>query len=96
MTKRRRHSAELKTKVALEAIKERQTVSELAGRFEVHPSQVTDWKKQAMAALPAVFNTGAVVRDDKEQAELVAALYRQIGQLTVELDWLKKKQEVLR
>lgn len=95
MAKRRRHSTAFKAKVALEAIKERQTASELAGRFEVHPSQVTEWKKQAVASLESVFGD-VVSSSDKDQTELIEALYRQIGQLTVELEWLKKKQEVLR
>ena len=65
-------------------------MGELAGKFQIHASQVADWKKQAVAGLPGVFADGSTGKE-KDQAELVASLYQQIGQLTVELDWLKKK-----
>ncbi len=58
--------------------------------YEVHPNQIGQWKKQIQAELPNVFN-GKRDREEKEQSELVEELYRQIGQLKVELDWLKKK-----
>ena len=90
MTKRRLHSAEFKAKVAVAAIRGDRTMSELASEYEVHPVQIAQWKKQAVTALPQVFAsrpaTGA-----KEAEALTATLYQQIGQLKVELDWLKKK-----
>ena len=89
-TQRKRYSPEFKAKVALEALKEHSTLAELASRFEVHPVVIGQWKKQLREGLSQVF---ADRRQKPEQAaeELQAQLYPQIGQLKVELDWLKKK-----
>jgi putative transposase len=87
---RKQYSGELKAKIALEAIKGLRTVSEIAGAYEVHPTQVTQWKKRALEQLPEVFSDRRV-RVEKADEELKAQLYQQIGQLKVELDWLKKK-----
>jgi transposase-like protein len=87
---RRRFSAALKAQVALEAIKGQRTVTELAGEHQVHPGQITQWKQQLLASAERVFSD-AKVSEKKEQEELVARLYQQIGQLKVELDWLQKK-----
>lgn len=88
--KRRRFSADFKAKVALEAIKGQKTVAELAGEHGVHANQITQWKKQLLESLPEVFGRRRE-RDAAQQAELTDRLYQQIGQLKVELDWLKKK-----
>jgi len=87
---RRRHGAEFKGKVALAAAVGDRTLAELAGRYEVHPSQITQWKRQLLEGLPAIFSRPGN-RQEQEQQELTARLYQQIGQLKVELDWLKKK-----
>lgn len=87
---RKRFSAEFKTKVALEAIRGRKTVAELAREYEVHPNQIGLWKKRALEELPQIFNDKRG-RESKDQAELVEELYRQIGRQKVELDWIKKK-----
>ena len=87
---RKTHSAGFKAKVALEAIKGERSVNELAGQYGVHPTQIFKWKKQALEALPEVFGNGPG-RQQKADEELKARLYQQIGQLQVELDWLKKK-----
>ena len=87
---RRRFSTQFKAKVAIEAIKGHRTVAELAGASEVHPNQVTQWKKQLLESLPEVFGRRRQ-EDHQQQEELTAQLYQQIGQLKVELDWLKKK-----
>lgn len=74
----------------MEAIKGYYTVSEIASQYGVHPNQVTQWKKQVVEALPDVLEDKR--RKKKEDHEdLVRELYQQIGQLKVELDWLKKK-----
>jgi len=90
MTTRRKHRAELKAKVALEAIKGMKTINELATRYEVHPTQIVQWKKQVLEELPGIFSSGRE-RRVKGDEELKAQLYQQIGQLQVELNWLKKK-----
>jgi len=87
---RRTFGADLKARVALEAAKGDRTLAELASQYQVHPSQITQWKRQLLAALPEVFARRRD-RQSEEQETLVAELYRQIGQLKVELDWVKKK-----
>jgi transposase-like protein len=88
--KRRNHSAQFKVKVALAAVRGDQTIAELASKYQVHATQITQWKKQLQEALPEVFSHRRQ-RDQQAQDELTAQLYQQIGQLKVELDWLKKK-----
>ena len=75
-------------------INENRTLSELGSAYGVHPVQITQWKKQAMAALPEAFATrrGAA---DRDQQAVQAALYEEIGRLKVELAWLKKKHELV-
>ena len=85
-----RHSAELKAKVALEAIRGQKTVNEIASQYDVHPNQVGTWKKQALESLPEIFSNGKAKSHEEEQAKL-DALYQQIGQLQVELSFLKKR-----
>ncbi len=87
---RKQYSATFKAKVALEAIRGMKTNAELASQFEVHPNVISLWKKQAMDALPDAFQRGKNTRKQKDD-DLEARLYQQIGQLKVELDWLKKK-----
>lgn len=91
---RKTHSGTFKAKVALEAIKEQRTLNELAGHFEVHPSQVVQWKQRLVAGASDLFNGGAH-RDAVEEAALRDRLYQQIGRLQVELDWVKKKHDLL-
>ncbi len=88
--KRRRHSSEFKTRVVLEALRERQTINELAGRFGVHPSQISAWKRQATEGLSGVLSERRKTDKQNDDA-LKSRLYQEIGQLKVELDWLKKK-----
>ena len=80
--------------MALEAIKEQRTVNEIAALYEVHPVQVSQWKKQAREGLADLFSAGRV-RDEKDDEALRDRLYQEIGQLKVELDWLKKKFRLL-
>ena len=88
--KRRRFSADFKAKVATETIKGQRTVAELAGRHQVHPNQITQWKKQLLEAAEQVFSVRQAA-DRQQQEELTAELYQQIGRMKVELDWLRKK-----
>ena len=88
--KRIRHSPDFKAKVAIEAIKGQKTLNELASLYGVHPNQVVRWKKQATDEMSALFS-GSTARKDKAEDELRSRLYQVIGQLKVEVDWLKKK-----
>ena len=94
-TPRKSHSAAFKAKVAVETIKQEKTVSQLSGQYGVHPNQIRIWKKKVMEELPGIFSRKRRT-EDKKQDELISELYRQIGQLKVELDWLKKKSEQIR
>jgi len=87
---RNNYSSEFKTKVALAAIKGEKTINEIASLYGVHPNQVMSWKRQAVEVIPDAFS-GKRARAEKDDEELKSQLYQQIGQLKVELDWLKKK-----
>ena len=93
--KRRRFSKEFKAKVALEAIKEQKTIAELASQFDVHPNQISSWKKELLDNAAGIFAGKNGELDPKVQEELTAPLYNKIGQLTIERDWLKKKSREL-
>jgi len=92
---RKRHDAAFKTKVALEAIKEERTLAQLSSDNGVHANQIGQWRKHLLEQLPTVFSerrkAGEQAREEKE-----AELYRQIGQLTVEAEWVTKKSHQLR
>jgi transposase len=89
-TIRKHHSAELKAKVVLEAFKEQKTLGELSSIYQVSSMQIVQWKKQAKDRLAAVF-TSEKSKGDQAQEELIERLYRQVGKLQMEYDWLKKK-----
>ena len=87
---KRQHSARFKAKVALEAIKGMKTTNELGTFYEVHPTQIATWKKKLLDSAPDIFADGRA-RAKQNDDGLKARLYQEIGQLKVELDWLKKK-----
>jgi transposase len=87
---RRKHTPSFKAKVALEAIKEQKTSAELASQYQVHPGQIRNWKTSATKGLIDLFTDKRKSRD-QDREELIQELYRQIGQMKVDLDWLKKK-----
>ena len=88
-TKRKKHSAELKAKVALAAIRNEETAAQLSSRFGVHPTMVSAWKRQLLDGATELFDKG---RKTHKQAEAQTdELYRQIGQLKVENDFLARK-----
>jgi transposase-like protein len=89
-THRNRYSAEFKARLALEVVKGERTLTEIASEAQVHPNLLLQWKRQLLESLPQVF-ADKRVKENKQQEEHEALLYQQIGQLKVELDWLKKK-----
>jgi transposase-like protein len=92
--KRRRFSSEFKARVVRAALREDKTLAELAGQFDVHPNQITEWKRQALEALPEVFSRRKAA-DAKAAEDHEARLYEQVGKLQVELEWMKKKAREL-
>jgi transposase len=91
---KKQHPSSFKAKVALEALKEVKTSAELSSEYQVHPSQIRTWKALAKKGLVDLF-TDRRKKKELDKDELIQELYRQIGQLKVDLDWLKKKSGLL-
>jgi len=85
--KRQNYSADFKAKVAIDSLKEQKTLSELAQFYQVHPNQITTWKKEFLENASQIFEKGN--RRPKDDVE-VSKLFEAIGQLKIENDWLKK------
>ncbi|MDL1969204.1 MAG: transposase [Deltaproteobacteria bacterium] len=88
---RKKHSKELKAKIALDAIKGQKTMSELASEYRVHSNQIGRWKKQLFESAPDIFNMGKDKETEKKEVER-DRLYKKVGQLQIEVDWLKKNR----
>lgn len=88
---RRKFSADFKAKVVIEALKERNTIEDLAMKHELHPNQITTWKKEFLSNAHTVFENSksGLVREDNEKEK--EELFKQIGVQNVEINWLKKK-----
>ncbi|WP_419167033.1 IS3 family transposase [Candidatus Palauibacter sp.] len=93
--KRRRFTPEFKARVALEALRERDSVQAIARRHELHPNQVSTWKRQLLEGLPEVFAGGAGRKLAKEHEAKVRELYAKIGELTVERDFFRRGPQAL-
>lgn len=93
-TIRKNHDGTFKAKVALEAIKGEKTMAQIASAYGVHVNQIGQWKKHLLGELPGLFSDKRK-KVEKQNEELESALYKQIGQMKVELDWLKKKSRIL-
>ena len=90
MKKRRKYTSEFKSKVALEALREQRPIHEIAKRYQIHPSQVTKWKKALQDSASSVFDSTSIQQDDALKQKLKEdRLYKQISQLQVEVDFLK-------
>lgn len=86
---RKRHTASFKAKVALEAAKQTRTVADLAKAYQVHPVQISQWKKLLLDGAESLFRDGR--RRDRDNHEAIQAeLYERIGRLNMEVEWLKK------
>ena len=93
---RRKIDAGLKAKVALAAIRERETAAEISSTYKVHTSQISRWKKQALEELVRIFaEAGGSRKASSSDEKLQAQLYEEIGRLKMEVNWLKKKLERL-
>ncbi len=89
MSVKKKYTAEEKAKVAIEALKGNITLSEIASKFQVHSTQINSWKNIARESIVNGFKDNS--KQSLQDQELVDELYRQIGQLKVEHEWLKKK-----
>lgn len=93
MRKERRNlDSNFKARIAIEALREHKTINHLAADHDVHPNQISVWKKQLLEGSTEIFRQGKTP-EQKQDRKLVDELYKQIGQLKVELDWLKEKSD---
>ena len=92
---RKNYTPEFKAKVVLELLREDLTVNQLSGKYEVHATQLHQWKKAVLESIPEILSDKRK-RDKqiKEQEELIQSLYTQIGEVTTKLNWLKKKSGI--
>ena len=87
---KRKHSMAFKVKVALELIKEKESVSAICSHYQIHPTQAKRWRDQALVVITSGFDGHTADTEQKQKDELIEELYKNVGQLKVELDWLKK------
>lgn len=87
---RKQFGKEFKGRVAIEALKGLKTTAELSSEYDVHATQINQWKRELKEALPGIFARGKST-EEKDQEKLVDDLYKRIGQLEMENNWIKKK-----
>ena len=87
MRKRKKHNSGFKTKVVLEALQERDSIQEIAKKYDLHPTQISTWKKQFLSSASSVFEKGVDKSDDEKEK---TDLFKKVGQLQMEVDFLKK------
>ncbi len=88
---RRRFSSEFKAKIAIEALQERNSIETMSKKYEIHPNQIKQWKKDFLENGYKVFERGENSTEIDQKERLISELYRQIGELKVDCDFLKKK-----
>lgn len=88
---KRQHSSQFKINVVTALLKQEETMSQICSRFGIHPTQARRWKEKALQALKHSFDGSGIEAKTKEKEQLIEELYKQIGKLKVEVDWLKKK-----
>jgi transposase-like protein len=91
---RKRYDGTFKARVVLESLRNEKTIAELASDYGVHPNQIAQWRKQTLEELPILFSSKQA-KKEKAHEEERDELLKQIGQLKVEVDWLKKKSGIL-
>ena len=97
VTSKKQYSAAEKTKIALEAIKGELTIAQISSKYGVHPTQIANWRKQALDSMQHGFAAkNGKAKTTEDQSELVDKLYKQIGKLSTECEWLKKKSELFK
>ena len=96
MVVRRRYPPDLKSKVVLEMLREEKTIAQLSSEYGIHPSQLHKWRNMVIDGLPSLFTDEqrAIERLKAEHSKESQDLYAQIGRLTTELAWLKKKSGI--
>jgi transposase-like protein len=94
MTQRRKFTAEFKARVVRATLREDKTLAQLASEYDVHPNQITEWKRQVIESLPDVFSRKKK-QDEQDNQQLIDRLYQQIGELQVDVNWMKKKSREL-
>jgi transposase len=87
MKKRKTYTSGFKTKVVLEALQERESIQELGRKYDLHPNQISTWKSQFISGATSVFEKGIIKNDDEKEK---ADLFKKVGQLQMEVDFLKK------
>jgi transposase len=94
--KRQQYTKQKKAEIVLELLKEEKTIAQIAAKYEIHPTQLSQWKKTALEGLPDLFERGekAAQKAEKEQQKQVEQLYKEIGYLTTQVNWLKKKSGI--
>jgi transposase-like protein len=89
---RKQYSSALKAKIVIEALRETKTVAELASEHQIHPNLISKWKRDALEGLPSFFDRGRQHDQmEQEQQQKIEELYQEIGRLTTQVSWLKKK-----
>ena len=91
---RKHYGTDLKVKVVLEILKEEKTVTQLASEYKIHYSQLLKWKKQVLEGLPHLFSDSRTEALKTAHEKEVTGLYQEIGQLTTNLNWIKKKSGI--